>query len=639
MAIDDYALFDLLILPAAEGYQARVTQSPVGQATQPFTLPFARDELRRFFWVAGVALRKLRFITEPAPAPLTPQEFGGRLFDAVFSGQVGQCFVRSLDAAEREGKALRIRLRLNDVPELASLPWEYLYATAPKPGFLALSDATPIVRYLELQQEEKPLKVLPPLRVLAVVSNPQDVTPLAVEQEWQRLHDALDDLQSRQLVRLERLEPPTPLALQRRLRDEAAGAVHILHFIGHGAYDEEQQRGGFYFENEERTHHFLAAADLAILLQDHAALRLLFLNACEGARSGQEDLFSGAAQTLVQQGIPAVLAMQFPVGDAAAVALSHEFYQALAQGMPVDACVGEARKVIKVSGNELEWGTPVLFSRAADGRVLVLPEGDARPIIAPRIPHEPETVLIPGGRFTLGSVPGDGIPPDETPAHEVDLPDFRIGKTPVTNAQYAAFLEATPGQENIPQKAGWFLRAPPPGKEHHPVTGVTWYDADAYCRWLSARTGRRYRLPTEAEWEKAARGKAGLIYPWGNAWRDGACNAGSSDTAAVDAFADGASPYGVLDMVGNTQEWTQTIWGPDAQTASFTYPYRCDDGREAVDADNRAIRIYRIHRGGSFKDGPADLRSARRRASEVRSALAWRGFRVVMELTPTAGGK
>ncbi|MBP8291678.1 MAG: CHAT domain-containing protein, partial [Caldilineaceae bacterium] len=360
MPIDDYADFDLLILPTDNGYQARVTQSPVGQATNTFTLPFAHDELRRFFWVAGVALRKLRLVAEAAPAPLTPQQFGQRLFDAVFAGQVGQCFVRSLDAADRDEKGLRIRLRLNDAPELAGLPWEYLYATTPKPGFLALSDTTPIVRYLELQQEEKALKVLPPLRVLAVVSNPQDVTPLEVEKEWTRLHDALADLQSRQLVSLERLDPSTPGALQRRLRDEDAGAVHILHFIGHGAYDEERNLGGFYFENEKRQHHFLAAQDLAILLQDHDTLRLLFLNACEGARSGQEDLFTGAAQTLVQQGIPAVLAMQFPVGDAAAIALCHEFYQALAQGLPVDACVGEARKVIKVSGNELEWGTPVL---------------------------------------------------------------------------------------------------------------------------------------------------------------------------------------------------------------------------------------------------------------------------------------
>jgi hypothetical protein len=596
MAIDDYADFDLLILPIDNGYQARVTQSPVGQATNSFTLPFAQDELRRFFWVAGVALRKLRLVAETPPAPLTPQQFGQRLFDAVFAGQVGQCFVRSLDAAERDGKGLRIRLRLNDAPELASLPWEYLYAPAPRPGFLALSDTTPIVRYLELQQTEQALKVLPPLRVLAVVSNPQDVTPLDVEQEWTRLHDALADLQSRQLVELERLDPPTPVALQRRLRAGDAGALHILHFIGHGAYDEERKLGGLYFENEERRRHFLAAQDLAILLQDHDTLRLLFLNACEGARGGQEDLFTGAAQTLVQQGVPAVLAMQFPVGDAAAIALCHEFYQALAQGLPVDACVGEARKVIKLSGNELEWGTPVLFSRAADGRVLVLPEGDARPLIARKTPHEPETVLVPGGRFLMGSAPAADIPPEETPAHTVDLPDFRIGKTPVTNAQYAVFLQQTPGQEP-PPKVGWFNRQPPAGAADQPVGGVTWYDAVAYCQWLSTETGRRYRLPSEAEWEKAARtGRAAAI--------------------------------------GAVQEWTQTLWGGDASKPVFGYPYVADDGREAVRSDNRVVRVFRVYRGWRAADSPEDARLTRRRASEARSALAWRGFRVLMQLTP-----
>jgi formylglycine-generating enzyme required for sulfatase activity len=593
MPIDDYADFDLLILPTDNGYQARVTQSPVGQATNTFTLPFAQDELRRFFWVAGVALRKLRLVAETPPAPLTPQQFGQRLFDAVFAGQVGQCFVRSLDAAERDAKGLRLRLHLNDAPELASLPWEYLFATSPKPGFLALADATPIVRYLELQQEEEALKVLPPLRILAVVSNPQDVTPLDVEKEWTRLHDALADLQSRQLVSLERLDPPTPGALQHRLRNQEAGAVHMLHFIGHGAYDEERKLGGLYFENADRQHHFLAAADLAILLQDHAALRLLFLNACEGARGGQENLFAGAAQTLVQQGLPAVLAMQFPVGDAAAIALSHEFYQALAQGLPVDACVGAARKAIKLSGNDLEWGTPVLFSRSSDGRVLVLPEGDARPLIASKIPQEPETVLVPGGAFLLGSAPAAGIPDDETPAHQVDLPDFRIGRTPVTHGEYAVFLQQTSSQE--PPRGGWFNRQPPPGTAAQPVGGVTWYDAAAYCRWLSAQTGRRYRLPSEAEWEKAAR-------------------------------------TGRAEAIGAVQEWTQTVWGSEAGKPAFGYPYVASDGREADRRDSREVRIFRVYRGWRGADSPEDARLTRRRASEARSALAWRGFRVVMAL-------
>ena len=292
--------------------------------------------------------------------------------------------------------------------------------------------------------------------------------------------------------------------------------------------------------------------------------------------------------------------MQFPVGDAAAIALCHEFYQALAAGMPVDACVGEARKVIKVSGNELEWGTPVLFSRAADGRVLVLPEGDARPLIAPKVQHEPETVLVPGGAFTLGSAPGAGIPADETDAHKVDLPDYRIGKTPVTNAQYAAFLQQTPGQENIPQKSGWFLREPPAGKDDQPVAGVTWYDALAYCRWLSTQTGRRYRLPTEAEWEKAARS-------------------------------------GRAEGIGVVQEWTQTLWGSDTNAPSFQYPYVGDDGRESVSINSRDVRVFRVYRGWRPEDKPDDARLPRRRTSEAKSALPWRGFRVVMELLASEG--
>ncbi|MBP8292660.1 MAG: SUMF1/EgtB/PvdO family nonheme iron enzyme [Caldilineaceae bacterium] len=648
MAINEYTNFDLLILPAGDsGYQARVARSPVGQAVGLFTLPFAQEDLHRFFWVAGIALRKLRLVAEPAPAPLTPQQFGARLFDAVFAGQVGQCFLRSLDAAAREEKGLRIRLFLNDAPELASLPWEYLYAATPKPGFLTLSDATPIVRYLELQQEEKPLKVLPPLRLLAVVSNPQDVTPLDVEKEWARLQDALTGLQSRQLIRLERLDPPTPVALQRRLREAAAGAVHILHFIGHGAYDEERQEGGLYFEDDEHKHHFLAASNLAILLQDHTALRMVFLNACEGARGGSEDLFAGAAQTLVQQGVPAVLAMQFPVGDAAATALCQEFYQALALGMPVDACVGEARKVIKAGGNELEWGTPVLFSRSTDNRIMVLPEGDARPVIS-RQPWEPETVLIPGGPFLMGSA-DPAAPPAEQPQHVVDLPDFRIGKYPVTVREYAEFVKETKAVEwaNSARGLGWINLKPPTAKLDHPVTGVSWYDALAYCAWLSGKTDRHYQLPSEAEWEKAAsnidysraappaltEGAAANKYPWGGKWIDGRCNVAGSDTMAVTAHTTGASTYGVEDLLGNVQEWTRSLWGSQPAQPEFGYLYDPDDKNREVTAPAQLPAQARlVHRGGDYQKRPADVRCTARGNTIPTSRLPWRGFRVVMVL-------
>jgi formylglycine-generating enzyme required for sulfatase activity len=239
-------------------------------------------------------------------------------------------------------------------------------------------------------------------------------------------------------------------------------------------------------------------------------------------------------------------------------------------------------------------------------------------------PFEPETILIPDGPFLMGSI----LSPEEQPPHAVDLPGFRIGKYPVTNRQYAEFLRRTPKQE-APPRAGWFNRRPPKDKLDHPVTGVSWYDACAYCASLSqaTETGRVYRLPSEAEWEKAARGADGRLYPWGEAWLEDRCNVSSAGTSTVTQHPDGASPYGCLDMLGNVQEWTNTLWGGDLNQGDFPYPYQYDDGREERETTGL---VMRIHRGGSFRSPAAEVRCSARSASHVDSSVTWRGFRVVM---------
>ena len=284
------------------------------------------------------------------------------------------CLMRSLDEANRRGAGLRIRLRIDErLPALADLPWEYLYAPE-LVRFLALSDDTPLVRYLEVPRSAQPLPISPPLTVLAVLSNPQDVEPLAVEREWTLLQAALQGLEERNLVRLERLPAATLEALQARLRNQTAGGVHIVHFVGHGFFDDAQNLGGLIFEDEQRRSRVVLAATMGMLLHDHDALRLVFLNACEGATSGRSNSFAGVAQQLVQQGVPVVLAMQFPVSDRAAIALSQEFYRSLSDGLPADAALSEARKAIASQGKGYEWGTPVLFSRSEDNRLIELPQ-------------------------------------------------------------------------------------------------------------------------------------------------------------------------------------------------------------------------------------------------------------------------
>jgi tetratricopeptide (TPR) repeat protein len=363
--------FDLLIIPAGDRYQARVINSPMGQATVDFVLPFDEQMLRSFAWLTGRVYRDIKVVEYPGkqenPSPaLDAKSFGVRLYDAVFAGEVGGLLVRCRDQANAAGKGLRIRLRLDSgAPELAELPWEYLFVSE-WANFPALSAQTPIVRYIELAQAERALSVKLPLRILAVVSNPKDFPQLQVEQEWERLQSAVAEIKPAGSVVLERLGVPTLAALQDHLR---AADVHILHFIGHGHFDLERNEGSLIFEDESGAPQLVPAEKVATLILDEK-LHMVFLNACDGARSGPNDSFAGVATKLVQQGVPAVLAMQFPVSDKAALILAHEFYKALADNYPVDAAVAEARKKLYVGDQGMEWGTPVLYMRSADGHIF-----------------------------------------------------------------------------------------------------------------------------------------------------------------------------------------------------------------------------------------------------------------------------
>jgi len=162
--------------------------------------------------------------------------------------------------------------------------------------------------------------------------------------------------------------------------------------------------------------------------------------------------------------------------------------------------------------------------------------------------------------------------------------------------------------------------------------GVTWDDAIAYCKWLEETTGRNYRLPSEAEWEYAARGSDGRLYPWGNAFDAKRCNAqpsGIGGTTAVGYYSPvGDSPRGCADMAGNVREWTNTRWGRDPNVAEYAYPYRTDDDRE----NSLCEHELRICRGGSFADRAVRVTCTARYRYDSSSCDRRRGFRVAMSL-------
>ena len=223
--------------------------------------------------------------------------FGGQLFEAVFAGEVRGCLRSSLDAASGEQHGLRLRVRLAEAPELVDLPWEYLYSAALN-RFFSLSNTTPVIRYLDLPERIPPLAVQPPLRLLAMIAGPRDYPPLDVEQEWGRLHGALQELEEAGLVILERLQPAT---LGQRCSGACAqGACHILHFVGHGAFDDRRETACCCLKTSRDSGRAVSAQDLGVLLHDHPSLRLVMLNSCEGARTSRLDPFAGSAQSLVQ---------------------------------------------------------------------------------------------------------------------------------------------------------------------------------------------------------------------------------------------------------------------------------------------------------------------------------------------------
>lgn len=383
-------------------------QSPAGEGTSELRLPFASDELATLVGALGQTVRGTREVIVDVDPPLSPRhsDLGDALFQSLFTGSCRDLFNTSLGHVQGREVGLRIKLHIDptdpDVADLASIPWELMYRAETR-DFLSLSRGTPLVRYLDVQRPFALLRFSPPLRILVVVSSPAGVPALnlanernAIEESWGRYAG----------VEVDFLDQATSKQLHNRL---AAKSYHVLHFMGHGDFDAESGTGVLLLEDERGKPAPINGATLGMLLRDVPSMRLVFLNACNTAKLAQRsgmDPFAGVASALVMAGVPAVVAMQFPISDAAAIEFAGTFYPRLVEGYPVDAAVAEARKAMRMADTESwEWATPVLFMRSKDGVLFDVPIA-TRPTAGPLGAYERATVI---GSSGTASGPGSDL--------------------------------------------------------------------------------------------------------------------------------------------------------------------------------------------------------------------------------------
>ncbi len=294
-----------------------------------------------------------------------PSVYGEQLFEALFSGDVRRIYDKASSASTQgEGNGLRIKLQFSladkDDAKLAEIPWE-LMRDAAEMQYLSLNHKTPIVRYVNAQQRLDLQPLDGPLKVLVAMASPKGEAPLDLEQERQLIEQswgADPDVKVTYLLN----------ATRRKLQETIQG-FHVLHYMGHGMHS-EQHGGAIILEDEQGNPDPLEADRLGQWVSGES-LRLVVLNACDTAKSDQGKPFASVAPRLVMAGVPAVIAMQFPISDIAAIDFAKSFYSRLVAGDPVDEATARGRGAISAgNGGQLEWGTPVLFMRAPDGRLF-----------------------------------------------------------------------------------------------------------------------------------------------------------------------------------------------------------------------------------------------------------------------------
>ncbi|HIO92639.1 MAG TPA: CHAT domain-containing protein [Leucothrix mucor] len=375
--MDKYLNFDLEITKRSDKYQARVIASPNGEARHLFDFPFEQHELEHYS--RRLSQTRSFILNENAPnndlnlrngsVEVIAEEirdFGKKLFNAVFQKNVSEIYRESKISAKNKKAGLRIRLRFPENPELINIPWEYLFDSH-SDVFLTLSGDTSIVRYMELSIAVKQMQITPPLKILVISSNPKDYPPLNVKKELSKLKQALMPLENKSRVYFKSIEHATLRKITKTINKHD---FHIIHFIGHGDFNQRRKEGVLVIEDDDGNGLQVSSQRIATIFQSSDASRLIVLNACEGGITSKENIFSGVAQSVVKKGVPAVLAMQYVITDRSAIIFSETLYGALSRGSPIDTSLSMARLAIYNQPNEIEFGTAALYMRAKSGRLF-----------------------------------------------------------------------------------------------------------------------------------------------------------------------------------------------------------------------------------------------------------------------------
>lgn len=375
----DYLDFVIRLEFSDGGWKTRVIESPAGEGWESLDLGIHPKAWAQLWFSQADRVRQPRCLetAEEVADALDIGQLPQTLFRALFSGETLRLWDRSLGQAAPGGVRLHLRFDAREAATapLLPLPWE-LSQDPLGESFYGPSALTPILRVLEVPQVRPAGSIPRPLRVLLVAPQPKGALGLEVGEEARAIQEAF---QGSDVVEIERL----PRARLDDLRDHLRNALrrspddgyHILHFMGHGQLDPATGEGCLVFEDQESQRRRVSGRVLATQLRDFRdTLRLVVVNACHsGAQRGGEgrDPFAGVAAALVRDGLPAVVAMQLPISDTAAVAFARAFYRQVANSEPVEVAVALGRQaILEVEPHTFEWAVPALFSRLRDGRLF-----------------------------------------------------------------------------------------------------------------------------------------------------------------------------------------------------------------------------------------------------------------------------